>query len=84
MIYTKGAEMNIFEAKEAKIKAYLKYLSKNGATTPKKAVKIEEVEGSLKVENRLFDEITKYLLAEGFIKKSAGVVYLTKLGAGKV
>jgi len=76
--------MNIFEAKEAKIKSYLKFLSKQGATTPKKAVRIEDVEGALKVENRVFDEITKYLLAEGFIKKSAGVVYITKTGAAKI
>jgi hypothetical protein len=83
MIYGKGAAMNIFEAKEAKIKAYLKILTKNGATTPKKAVKIEVVEGALKVENRVFDEITKYLLAEGLIKRAAGGVYLTRLGVGK-
>jgi hypothetical protein len=84
MIYGKGAEMNIFEVKEAKIKAYLKFLSKNDATTPKKAVKIEVVEGALKVENRLFDEITKYLLAEGFIKRAPGVVYITKAGLNKL
>jgi Mn-dependent DtxR family transcriptional regulator len=83
MIYAKGAVMNIFEAKEAKIKAYLKVLSKNGATSPKKAVKIEDVERALKIEDRLFDEITKYLIAEGLIKRAAGAVHLTKLGAGK-
>ena len=76
--------MNIFENKEAKIKSYLKFLSKNGATTPKKAAKIEDVEGALKTENRLFDEITKYLLAEGFIKRVTGGVYLTKLGREKL
>ncbi|MGA2489685.1 MAG: hypothetical protein ABSF99_05795 [Anaerolineales bacterium] len=76
--------MNIFEAKEAKIKSYLKFLSKSGATTPKKAAKIEDVEKALKTENRLFDEITKYLLAEGFIKRATGGVYLTKLGSEKV
>ena len=75
--------MNIFEAKEAKIKSYLKVLSKKDATTPKKAVLIEDVEAALKIENRMFDEITKYLLAEGLIKRSAGGVYLTKLGMGK-
>lgn len=84
MIYAKGADMNIFEAKEAKIKSYLKYLSKSGATTPKKAVKIEDVERALKIENQLFDEITKYLLAEGFIKRAAGVVYITKPGLSKL
>ena len=76
--------MNIFENKEAKIKSYLKFLSKNGATTPKKAAKIEDVEGALKTENRLFDEITKYLLAEGFIKRVTGGVYITKLGREKL
>jgi hypothetical protein len=83
MIYGKGAEMNIFEAKEAKIKSYLRYLSKNGATTLKKAVKIEDIERALKVEDRLFDEITKYLLAEGLIKRAAGAVYLSKPGTNK-
>ena len=76
--------MNIFENKEAKIKSYLKFLSKNGATTPKKAAKIEDLEGALKTENRLFDEITKYLLAEGFIKRVTGGVYITKLGREKL
>ncbi len=76
--------MNIFEAKEAKIKAYLKFLDKSEASTRKKAVKIEDVERALKIEDRLFDEITKYLLAEGFIMRSSGVVYLTKLGVSKV
>jgi hypothetical protein len=76
--------MNIFETKEVKIKSYLKYLDKVGATTRKKAVKIEDVERALKIEDRLFDEITKYLLAEGSIQRAAGVVYLTKLGLGKL
>jgi predicted transcriptional regulator len=76
--------MNIFETKEAKMKSYLKYLNKSGATTRKKAIKIEDVERALKIEDRLFDEITKYLLAEGFIKRAAGAVHITKLGAGKL
>ena len=76
--------MNIFEAKEAKIKAYLKFLNKSGATTRKNAVKIEAVEQSLKIEDRLFDEITKYLVAEGSIARSAGVVYITKAGVAKL
>ncbi len=76
--------MNIFEAKEAKIKSYLNYLNKAGATSKSKAVKIEDVERALKIDDRLFDEITKYLLAEGFIKRAAGAVHLTKLGAGKL
>ena len=81
---SKGADMNIFEAKEAKIKSYLKYLNKCGATTRAKAAKIEDVERALKVEDRLFDEITKYLIAEGSIRRSAGVVYITKTGVAKL
>ena len=76
--------MNIFEAKEAKIKAYLKYLSKRGATNRKTAVKVEDVEQALKIEDRLFDEITKYLLAEGSIQRTAGMVHITKTGVGKL
>jgi hypothetical protein len=84
MIYRKGAAMNIFEAKEAKIKSYLKFLNKNGATSRTKAVKIEDVERALRIEDRLFDEITKYLVADGSIKRTAGVVYITKLGMSKL
>jgi len=84
MIWWKGADMNIFETKEAKMKAFLKFLNKNGATSRKKAVKIEDVEKALKIENRLFDEITKYLLAEGSISRSAGMVYITRNGLGKL
>ena len=76
--------MNIFEAKEAKIKSYLKYLNKSGATSRAKAVKIEDVERALKIEDRLFDEITKYLLAEGSILRSSGAVYITKSGVSKL
>jgi hypothetical protein len=84
MIYCKGAAMNIFEAKEAKIKSYLKYLNKSGATSRKSAVKIVDVERALKIEDLLFDEITKYLAAEGSIVRSAGLVYITKAGVGKL
>jgi len=76
--------MNIFEAKEAKIKAYLKFLKKSGATSRKDAVKIVDVERALKIEDLLFDEITKYLVAEGSIARSAGLVYITKAGIGKL
>jgi len=84
MIYIKGAAMNIFEAKEAKIKAYLKYLNKSGATNRKNAVKIIDVERALKIEDRLFDEITKYLVAEGSIQRSADLVHITKAGVAKL
>ena len=76
--------MNIFEAKEAKIKAYLKFLNKSGATNRKNAVKIEDVERALKIEDRLFDEITKYLVADGSIQRSAGLVHITKAGIAKL
>jgi hypothetical protein len=84
MITIKGAAMNIFEAKEAKIRSYLKFLNKSGATNRKNAVKIIDVERALKIEDRLFDEITKYLVAEGSIQRSAGLVYITKAGIGKL
>jgi hypothetical protein len=80
----KGAAMNIFETKEAKIKSYLKFLHKSGATSKSKAVKIEDVERALKIDDRLFDEITKYLLAEGSIQRSTGAVHITKLGLSKL
>jgi hypothetical protein len=84
MICRKGEHMNIFETKEAKMKAFLKFLNRNGATSRKKAVKIEDVEKALRIENRLFDEITKYLVAEGSISRSEGMVYITRTGLGKL
>ena len=53
--------MNIFDAKEAKMKSYLKFLHKKGAINRKKSVKIEDVERALRMDDRMFDEITKYL-----------------------
>jgi hypothetical protein len=77
--------MNIFEVKEAKINTYLKYLNEHGATAKTKAIKVESVERALRVDDRLFDEITKYLLAQGYIRRSASKeVYVTKLGVGKL
>jgi hypothetical protein len=76
--------MNIFETKEAKIKSYLKFLKKSGATSRSKAVKIEDVERALRTEDRLFDEITKYLVADGSIQKSTGMVHITRVGLGKL
>jgi hypothetical protein len=84
MIYGKGAAMNIFETKEAKIKAYLKFLNKSGATSKRKAVLIEDVERALRIDDRLFDEITKYLLAQGFIQRAAGKLHITKHGVAKL
>jgi hypothetical protein len=83
-IYRKGAVMNIFDIKESKMKAYLKFLNKSGATNKKNAVKIVAVEQALKMDDRMFDEITKYLAAEGSIQKAAGMVYITKSGQGKI
>jgi hypothetical protein len=76
--------MNIFEAKEAKMRSYLKYLQKREATSRKKAVEIEDVEAALKIENRLFDEITKYLVADGSIQRAARQVFITRIGLNKV
>jgi hypothetical protein len=76
--------MNIFDIKESKMKAYLKFLNKSGATNKKNAVKIVAVEQALKMDDRMFDEITKYLAAEGSIQKAAGMVYITKSGQGKI
>ena len=43
-----------------------------------------DVERALKIEDRLFDEITKYLIAEGSIQRSAGLVNITKAGLAKL
>ncbi len=85
MICLKGVEMNIFDIKEAKIKAYLKYLYGRGATTKKKAAGIEDVESALRMDDKMFDEITKYLLAEGYTQRSTRrEVYITRLGVSKL
>ena len=75
--------MNIFEAKEAKMKAFLKYLNRSGATSRKKAVPIVEVEKALRMDNRLFDEITKYLAAEGIDLPLGGDGLYHPIGIGK-
>ena len=77
--------MNIFDIKEAKIKAYLKYLYNHGATSKGKAVKIEDVESGLRIDDSLFDEITKYVVAEGFAQRTAPrAIFLTRQGLDKV
>ncbi|MFH1524972.1 MAG: hypothetical protein ABIF04_08405 [Chloroflexota bacterium] len=77
--------MSIFDVKEAKIKAYLKYLYNRGATTKAKSVEIGEVESALRMDDRMFDEITKYLLAEGYTKRSARrEIYVTRTGVSKI
>ena len=85
MISPKGARMNIFDIKETKIKSYLKVLHDQGATSKNKAVKIDDVERALRIDDALFDEITKYVLAEGFAQRAVPrAIYLTKLGENKL
>ena len=85
MICSKGAEMNIFDIKEAKIKSYLKYLHDHAATSKGKAARIEDVEKALRIDDNLFDEITKYVLAEGFAQHAVPrSIYITKLGVNKL
>jgi hypothetical protein len=85
MISSKGVRMNIFDIKEAKIKSYLKYLHNQGATSKGKAVKIDDVERALRIDDNLFDEITKYVLAEGFAQRAVPrAIYLTKVGVNKL
>jgi hypothetical protein len=77
--------MNIFDIKEAKIRSYLKYLNDHGATSKSKAAKIDDVERGLRIDDNLFDEITKYVVAEGFATRTAPKsIYLTKAGVSKV
>ncbi len=77
--------MNIFDIKEAKIKSYLKFLYNHGATSKSKAVRIDDVESGLRIDNNLFDEITKYVVAEGFAQRTVPKsIYLTKQGVTKV
>jgi hypothetical protein len=75
--------MNILDVKGAKVKSYLGYLSRHGATSRKNGIRIEDVESALRMDDKLFDEITRYLLAEGYTQRSAArEIYITKLGLG--
>jgi hypothetical protein len=77
--------MNIFDMKEAKIRSYLKFLHSHGATSKLKAVKIEDVERGLRIDDNLFDEITKYVIAEGYAQRTTPrSIYLTRTGVTKV
>jgi|WetSurMetagenome_2_1015567.scaffolds.fasta_scaffold67327_2 hypothetical protein len=77
--------MNIFDVKESKIKAFLKYLNDHGATSKSKAVKIEAVESGLRIDDTLFDEITRYVVAQGFAQKTAPkMIHITKQGVAKL
>ncbi len=77
--------MNIFDIKESKIRSFLKFLNDHGATSKLKAVKIEDVERALRMDDTLFDEITRYVVSSGFAQRTAPKsIYLTKQGVNKV
>jgi len=77
--------MNILDIKEAKIKAYLKYLYNHGATTKSKSIAIGDVESALRMDDRMFDEITRYLLAEGYTQRAAPrEIFITRSGISKM
>ncbi len=77
--------MNIFDIKESKIKAFLNYLYKHDATSKGKAVPLDDVESGLRIDDNLFDEVARYVVAEGYASRAAPrKVYLTKAGLNKV
>ncbi len=77
--------MNIFDIKESKIKAFLNYLYKHDATSKSKAVALDDVESGLRIDDNLFDEVARYVVAEGYAARTAPrKVYLTKAGLNKV
>ncbi len=77
--------MNIFDIKEAKIRSYLKFLHNQGATSKLKAVRIDDVERGLRIDNNLFDEITKYVVAEGYaLRTTPRSIYLTRVGVTRI
>ncbi len=77
--------MNILDIRESKIRSYLKFLNDHGATTKAKAVKIEDVERGLRIDDSLFDEITRYVIASGYVQRSVPkLIYITKQGVDKL
>jgi hypothetical protein len=77
--------MNILDVKESKIKAYLKFLYSHGATSKTKAVRIDDVERGVRMDDRMFDEITRYVLAEGYAQRSIQrEIYITKSGINQI
>ncbi len=77
--------MNILDIRESKIKSFLKFLKDHDATSKAKAVKIEDVERHLRMDDSLFDEITRYVVSSGFASRtSPKLIYLTKQGMEKV
>ncbi len=77
--------MNIFDIKETKIKAFLNWLYKHDATSKGKAVSLDEVESGLRIDDNLFDEVARYVMAEGYAARVAPrKVYLTRAGVEKI
>ncbi len=77
--------MNILDIRESKIKSYLKFLNDHGAISKARAVQIVDVERAMRMDDTLFDEITKYVVSSGFATRTTPKsIYLTKLGLAKV
>lgn len=77
--------MNIFDIKESKIRSYLKFLNDHGATSKMKAIKIDDVERAMRMDDTLFDEITRYVVSSGFASRTAPKsIYITKQGVTKL
>jgi hypothetical protein len=77
--------MNILDIRESKIKSFLKFLNDHGATSKTRAVKIEDVERHMRMDDTLFDEITRYVVASGFASRTAPKsIYITKQGVEKI
>ncbi len=77
--------MNILDIRESKIKSFLKFLNDHGATAKAKAVKIEDVERGMRIDDSLFDEITRYVIASGYVQRAAPkLIYITRQGIDKL
>lgn len=77
--------MNILDIRESKIKSFLKFLNDHGATSKAKAAKIEDVERAMRMDDAMFDEITRYVVSSGFAQRTPPkAIYLTKQGVAKV
>jgi len=77
--------MNILDIKESKIKSYLKFLNDHGATSKPRAIKIDDVERALRMDDTLFDEITRYVVSSGFAQRTPPkAIFLTRQGVARV
>jgi hypothetical protein len=77
--------MNILDLRESKIKSFLKFLNDHGATSKARAIKIEDVERHMRMDDTLFDEITRYVVSSGFASRTAPKsIYITKQGVDKI